>query len=87
MSTRTRLIALSVCGLAALSAPAAHGTVAAKQKCDPAYKGKCLKPNVSDYDCAGGSGDGPYYVAGPSKVVGRDHYRLDADHDGVACEK
>jgi hypothetical protein len=55
-------------------------------RCDPNYKGACLKPNVSDYDCAGGSGDGPYYVQGPVTVVGDDHYDLDRDGDGVACE-
>ena len=54
--------------------------------CDPNYKGACLKPNVSDYDCAGGSGDGPYYVQGPVTVVGDDPYGLDRDGDGVACE-
>jgi hypothetical protein len=54
--------------------------------CDPNYKGACLKPNVSDYDCAGGSGDGPYYVQGPVTVVGDDHYHLDRDGDGIACE-
>jgi hypothetical protein len=55
-------------------------------RCDPNYSGRCLRPNVSDYDCAGGSGNGPYYVRGPFRVVGTDHYRLDADHDGIACE-
>ena len=59
----------------------------AKEKCDKNYRGRCLKPNVSDYDCAGGSGNGPYYVRGPIRVVGSDHYRLDADGDGVACER
>jgi hypothetical protein len=54
--------------------------------CDPSYNGACLKPNVSDYDCAGGSGDGPYYVQGPITVVGNDHYGLDRDGDGIACE-
>lgn len=54
--------------------------------CDPNYSGACLKPNVEDYDCAGGSGNGPYYVEGPIRVVGDDHYRLDSDHDGTACE-
>jgi hypothetical protein len=54
--------------------------------CDPNYKGACLKPNVSDYDCAGGSGNGPYYVQGPITVVGDDHYGLDSDHDGTECE-
>jgi hypothetical protein len=84
MSRRTRAVALSACAaVVVLAAPAAHG----KQKCDTNYKGRCLKPNVSDYDCAGGSGNGPYYVSGPFRVVGRDHYRLDADHDGIACER
>jgi hypothetical protein len=54
--------------------------------CDPNYKGACLDPNASDYDCAGGSGDGPRYVQGPVTVVGDDHYRLDADGDGIGCE-
>jgi hypothetical protein len=30
-------------------------------ECDPNYSG-CLNPNSSDYDCAGGSGDGPDYT-------------------------
>jgi hypothetical protein len=59
---------------------------AAKRRCHPSYRGRCLKPNASDYDCAGGSGNGPYYVRGPFRVVGSDPYRLDADHDGIACE-
>src|SRR5688572_16593713 len=29
------------------------------RSCDPNYAGACLRPDVSDYDCAGGSGDGP----------------------------
>jgi hypothetical protein len=63
--------------------------VAAKHKkrhCDPNYRGRCLRPHAIDYDCAGGSGNGPLYVSGPFRVVGTDHYRLDADHDGIACE-
>jgi hypothetical protein len=85
MSRRIPVLALSVAALAAsvVAAPSASG----KQKCDSNYKGRCLKPNVSDYDCAGGSGNGPYYVSGPFRVVGNDHYRLDADHDGIACER
>jgi hypothetical protein len=75
---------LAVGGLGALPTPAMSAVT--KRKCDPNYRGACLKPNVSDYDCAGGSGNGPYYVRGPIRVVGRDHYRLDADHDGTACE-
>jgi Excalibur calcium-binding domain len=53
--------------------------------CDPNYAGACLRPDVSDYDCEGGSGDGPYYT-GLVEVVGDDHYALDRDGDGVACE-
>jgi hypothetical protein len=53
--------------------------------CDPNYAGACLRPDVSDYDCAGGSGNGPYYT-GPVRVVGDDHYGLDRDGDGYACE-
>lgn len=54
--------------------------------CHPSYKGACLDPSVSDYDCAGGSGNGPGYVKGPIRVVGPDDYGLDRDGDGVACE-
>jgi hypothetical protein len=59
---------------------------AVKQSCHPSYKDACLKPNVSDYDCAGGTGNGPYYVNGPIRVIGSDPYRLDADRNGVGCE-
>lgn len=52
--------------------------------CDPNYSG-CLDPNASDYDCAGGSGDGPRYTE-EVRVIGNDHYDLDRDGDGVACE-
>jgi hypothetical protein len=45
----------------------------------------CLTPGP-DYDCAGGSGNGPRYVDGPVYVGGSDPYGLDSDGDGVACE-
>jgi hypothetical protein len=54
--------------------------------CDPSYEGACLDASASDYDCEGGSGDGPKYVQGPIDVVGDDHFDLDRDGDGVACE-
>jgi hypothetical protein len=54
-------------------------------ECDPNYSGACLDPYASDYDCEGGSGDGPAYT-GPVAVVGEDHYGLDSDSDGYACE-
>ena len=54
------------------------------QNCTPGYR-PCLTP-ASDYDCAGGSGDGPKYAYGPIYVSGYDPYDLDADGNGVACE-
>jgi hypothetical protein len=54
-------------------------------KCDPNYAGACV-PIASDVDCAGGTGDGPAYVEGPVRVVGRDIYGLDHDKDGIGCE-
>lgn len=57
----------------------------AESNCDPNYSGACLDPTASDYDCEGGSGNGPYYT-GTVTVVGEDHYGLDADGDGIGCE-
>ncbi len=54
-------------------------------ECDPDYVGACLDPTSPDYDCAGGSGDGPDYT-GPVQVVGSDRFGLDADGDGYGCE-
>lgn len=56
------------------------------EACDPNYEGACLHQGIGDYDCAGGSGDGPNYVSGPIYVVGIDEFGLDSDGDGVACE-
>ena len=54
--------------------------------CDPNYEGECLTPGIGDYDCAGGSGDGPNYVYSPVTVVGVDVYGLDANNNGIGCE-
>ena len=54
-------------------------------QCHPSYQGECVPVGVSDVDCRGGSGDGPYY-AGRVTVVGYDEYGLDHDNDGVGCE-
>ena len=54
------------------------------QKCHPSYSG-CLNPSASDYDCAGGSGNGPYYT-GTVRVIGPDVFGLDRDGDGWGCE-
>jgi hypothetical protein len=54
------------------------------EDCTPGYS-PCLTP-ASDYDCEGGEGDGPEYVAGPVQVTGSDPYGLDLDSNGVGCE-
>jgi len=51
--------------------------------CTPGYS-RCLAPAL-DYDCAGGTGDGPKYT-GFVYVTGSDPYGLDADNDGRGCE-
>lgn len=51
--------------------------------CTPGYT-PCLPP-ASDYDCSGGSGNGPKYT-GLVRVTGSDPYDLDADGDGWGCE-
>jgi hypothetical protein len=56
----------------------------AAEQCNPNYSG-CLDPYASDYDCAGGSGDGPEYT-GTVEVTGYDEYGLDDDGDGIGCE-
>lgn len=55
-------------------------------RCHPSYSNVCLKVGAGDYDCAGGSGNGPNYVRGPVYVVGYDEFDLDRDNDGVGCE-
>jgi hypothetical protein len=66
-------------------APPPTTTTTTQASCDPNYSGACLDPNSADYDCEGGTGDGPDYT-GPVTVVGDDHYDLDSDGDGSACE-
>jgi hypothetical protein len=64
--------------------PAATPAPAPQPNCDPNYSG-CLNPNASDYDCVGGSGNGPYYT-GQVRVLGVDHFDLDRDGDGIGCD-
>ena len=54
--------------------------------CDPSYPGVCLHDGIGDYDCEGGSGNGPNYVAGPIRVLPPDPFDLDRDGDGTGCE-
>ena len=59
---------------------------APEQDCDPSYPDVCLDPAVEDYDCAGGTGNGPEYVEGPIRVLPPDPFDLDREGDGVGCE-
>jgi hypothetical protein len=62
-------------------------TTAAPRNCDPAYPDVCLHQEIGDYDCAGGSGNGPNYVEGPIRVLPPDPFDLDGnDNDGIGCE-
>jgi hypothetical protein len=61
-------------------APAPEPTASCHASYDP-----CLDPNASDYDCEGGSGDGPNYT-GLVTVKGPDDYGLDSDGDGTGCD-
>jgi len=56
----------------------------AAEECNPNYSG-CLDPYASDYDCEGGSGNGPLYT-GTVEVIGYDEYELDDDADGIGCD-
>jgi hypothetical protein len=70
--------------LAAEAAAAEAAAAEAAASCHPSYD-PCLDPNASDYDCDGGSGDGPAYT-GFVTVKGPDDYGLDSDGDGTGCE-
>lgn len=63
--------------------PVVQAPAPAPSSCTTGYD-PCLPP-MSDYDCSGGSGDGPGYT-GPVRVTGSDPYQLDNDGDGFACE-
>jgi PASTA domain len=66
--------------------PAPPPTAPPARNCHPSYEGDCLKVGIGDYDCAGGSGNGPNYVQGTVRVVGPDEFDLDGDGDGLGCE-
>jgi hypothetical protein len=68
------------------TAPPVPPSTAPTKNCHPSYEGECLKVGIGDYDCAGGSGNGPNYVQGTVRVVGPDEFDLDRDGDGWGCE-
>jgi hypothetical protein len=61
-------------------------STAPTRDCDPSHPDVCLDPNAEDYDCAGGSGNGPEYVDGPIRVRPPDPFDLDREGDGWGCE-
>jgi hypothetical protein len=73
------------CASYAADLAARRAAQAQAAKCDPNYEGACLNPDSPDYDCSGGSGNGPDYT-GPVRSVGSDPFDLDRDGDGYACE-
>lgn len=72
----------AIAAVALIGAVAAVGVVAA----NGGGGGYSAPARTTDYDCAGGRGDGPYYVYGPKYVGSYDPYGLDADGDGMGCE-
>lgn len=66
-------------------APAPPPPAAPSGDCTPGYS-PCLPP-ASDYDCQGGSGNGPAYTGRVSVDHAHgDPYDLDRDGDGVGCD-
>lgn len=53
-------------------------------ECHPEYGG-CLDPNAEDYDCIGGTGDGPEFT-GRVESLGDDPFGLDRDGNGIGCD-
>jgi flagellar hook assembly protein FlgD len=64
-----------------------HTASSAGANCTPGYSPCIPYKGGEDYDCGGGSGNGPYYADnGPYTVTGSDIYDLDSDGDGIGCE-
>lgn len=68
----------------ASGATGSQGASSGGGDCAPGYD-SCLDADASDYDCEGGTGDGPKYT-GRVEVSGDDPFDLDRDGNGVGCE-
>jgi hypothetical protein len=77
----------SVTLVVAKAPPPPPPPTAPPKNCDPAYPDRCLQDGIGDWDCAGGTGNGPNYVDGPLTVLAPDPFDLDRNHDGVGCEE
>jgi hypothetical protein len=63
------------------------GSASGSGNCTPSYSPCLVDHGGADYDCYGGSGNGPYYTA-PGVVYtvsGSDPYGLDSNRDSRAC--
>lgn len=82
-----RRVATENVALAAIAVTAVGvGVAAACSNGCAAPRYQAFNATQTDYDCRGGSGDGPFYTAGPTWVGSNDPYGLDADDDGWGCE-
>lgn len=77
-------IAMETAAIIGIAAVATGVAVAAA--CSNGCSGPAYQPQLIDYDCQDGTGNGPYYIKGPVWVGADDPYRLDADGDGMGCE-
>lgn len=84
MALRKRFACACILSLLALGITPASAHNKGKH-CTKGYK-PCLHP-ASEYDCAGGGGNGPKYVHGTVKVTGSDPYDLDRNDNGIGCEQ
>lgn len=66
----------AACNTTPVPSASSSTTGAESGGCDPSYPDVCLRVNAGDYDCAGGSGDGPNYVTGPIRVRPPDRFAL-----------
>ena len=85
MRRQALLPLIVVAALAGCEIEETSGGGGAAGNCHPSYEDACLDPSVSDYDCEGGSGNGPAYTGGV-RVIGYDEYGLDRDGDGYGCD-
>ena len=86
MKIRSGVLRVVLCSAIALSGLVGGAPAEAHRRGKHCTKGysPCLHP-ASDYDCRGGSGNGPRYT-GTVRVTGSDPYGLDSDNDGWGCE-
>ena len=78
--------ALTLVAALALIAARADQRPPAARVTTPTVPPSAPSHGIGDYDCAGGSGNGPNYVHGPLKVLPPDPFGLDRDGDGIGCE-